>query len=224
LYAAAVEGVSPEIQAQIDKEKSECAVTLQAIAAKRAVQPQLSKEVVVIGIDDDLYTGAANAAFHEIPELTERHAGAIGVVLVRGRGADLADKMGEAVSKAQSNGLKVRNVVTQLHTKNYAAIKDNKDVVNKLGCILSINANKDLNEHYIQVIRLFDLSLKIAYDYSAEDLSKALSEIMGKPIAADEVADMLAKKILEILPAMTPIKTSEAVNAYKAVKQALASL
>ncbi|MBN1526019.1 MAG: hypothetical protein JW919_00335 [Candidatus Omnitrophica bacterium] len=214
-----------DIESQIVTEKNELAETLSKITVRRATDAQFKKGVVIIAVDDNLYAGAANSAIIELPKLADRSGEAVGVIVVRGRGEALTGAIADAAQKAEAKGLKVRNIVTQLSSKTYAAIKDKKEIVDKLGVLLSVNAqSKDLNSHYIQILRLFDLSLKIAYDFKPEDISDTLSKIIGKPVSVEDIGAMLANRIMEILPVMQPIDTSTAVEAYKAVKQALISL
>ena len=119
-------------------------------------------------------------------------------------------------------GLKVRAVVSQLNSNASNAARDQ---LARLGTVLNIDVQgKDLDRYYMQIIRLFDLTFKIAYDFSPKDIGVTLSRITGRTIAVDDVLSMLAKRIIEILPTMRPIDVSVAVEAYKAVRQALTSL
>lgn len=210
---------SPEvINMMIEKEKSELESTL-----KNSMQKADIKDgVVIVALDDDLYKGYANQAITELPTMIERNASPGAVVTVRGKGNELAANIAAATQKIEAEGLKVRNIVTQLNSNTWSGAKDE---LARLGTVLSVDLQgKTLDDHYIQVLRLFDLSIKIAYEFKPEDIGSTLSRITGKSVSIEDVMNMLAQKILEILPEMRPIDTSTAVEAYKAVRAALISL
>jgi len=232
-YAASAALELPdEIDSWIAAERAECAKTIESVQSKRATGTNLRGGVVIIAIDNALYTGVANSALNGIRELAQEHFEDTGVMLVRGDSKTLNDEIAKAITAAQAKGMTVLNVVTQLNAKTYAAVKDNKDLLEKLGYVLSINtsAGETLPKNkapYIQMIRLFDLSLKIAYRSRAEDdegIRQTLSRILAKDVAMENVAQMLAKKILEILPAIKAIDSSDAVNTYNAIRTVFASL
>lgn len=231
--AARLGGAGDELSAEIAAEQAELAGILDRIRASRATNTQLSKEVIIIALDSDLYTGDKNLDLVELTKMAERTAEHAGVMVVRGKASDLPNNVAAAAQQAAARGLKVRNIVTQLNSKTYDALKDKKETINKLGTILSVNANSadakvrsgnPKQENYLPVMRLFALSLEIAYDRDPADISATLSRIIGKEVSVEDLGAMLVNRLLEILPRILPIDTSSVPETYRAVKQALISL
>jgi len=227
-------GGADDLTVQIAAEQKELGETVDKIQARRATNTQLKNDVVIIAIDSDLYTGDKNLDLVELTKLAERTMEHVGVVVVRGKAADLPGDIAVAAQLVVSKGLKVRSIVTQLNSKTYDKVKGEKEVVDKLGTILSINASsadekvkaKNPNqENYLPVMRLFALSLQIAYKLEPEDISITLSRIIGgEPVSVGDLNAMLVNRILEILPRIAAINTSSVRETYMAVKQALISL
>ncbi len=210
-----------DVKALIEEEKKEAEVTLEA-SMRRA---DVDDGVVIIATDDNLYKGPANAAVTKWPATINKNAKPGTVVVVRGKGAELEANIKDAIERIGGEG-KVRKIVTQLSADVDTITKEKiVNIIKDRSVILSIDLKgKSLDEHYLQVIRLFNLSFQIAYDFDADSISLTLSRIMGQSISIDEVMTMLAEKIIRILPRLEKIDTSTAAEAYKAVRQALVAL
>ncbi|MFA6079504.1 MAG: hypothetical protein WC779_07160, partial [Candidatus Omnitrophota bacterium] len=210
-----------DVKALVEEEKKEAEVTLEA-SMRRA---DVDDGVVIIATDDNLYKGPANAAVTKWPATINKNAKPGTVVVVRGKGAELEANIKDAIERIGGEG-KVRKIVTQLSADVDNITKEKiVNIIKDRSVILSIDLKgKSLDEHYLQVIRLFNLSFQIAYDFDADSISMTLSRIMGQAVSIDQVMNMLAEKIIRILPRLEKIDTSTAAEAYKAVRQALVAL
>jgi hypothetical protein len=95
-----------------------------------------------------------------------------------------------------------------------------------LGKILNVQTDGRL---YMPIIGMYDLALKIAYDFEPEKLAECLNRIAlntatGQPFTPEEVADFLRKGLIPVLPRIGPVDTNEAAAAYKAAQAVLQAL
>lgn len=209
-----------EVEALIAEESAELAQVLGVAAATAKVEDG----VVILSIQNKLYEGKANAAMLQLAPALERHMARGTIVIARGdTPAELAEDVRRLSAIAKDKQLKIRNVVSQIDHADVADIAGSDRTV--LGSILDLDlAGKSLDQNYLQIIRIFKLSIQVAYKFSNEEIAKTLSAITGQTIPPGAIDEMVRKGIFYILPRIVPMDGSAAVEAYKAVRQALVSL
>lgn len=225
VYPSRPEAERPEmtledIKRVVDEETAGLAKTVEATA--KIANP--ADGVVILAVDDNIYS-RFNFALALVQELGRRIARPDSIIIVKDKGEKLAGAVTGQVRELERKGIKVRKIVTQLNAQMPQAVRD--DLASR-GIVLNIDLKgKSLLNNYMQIIRLFDLSLKIAYSNRPaedKDIIKTLSKIMNYELSAAEFARMIMGNVWNILPALGPVKESTLSEGYKAAKQAVSSL
>jgi hypothetical protein len=233
---AAVKGEMPETVTTADerleliKEKynitSDIKELVDTLTVLRVSKGITAARKVVLAYDTGLDPKSNTATVAKaVEDVLNEYLGKNAVIVVRGTGKDLLDRVRTAVDPIEKSGEKVFVVTLASDTTlNTSVISQNEQ--KELGKIINV---KNKGDKHIQVAGLFDLALRVAYELGDESILRCLNRIAVNPnntmgFTKDDLDELLKKGVISILPRIQRIDTSEAVEAYNAASQVLKSL
>lgn len=200
---------------------------------------EADKGVVIVAYDTGMTkhdtNGKPDAATQPVAkeaiDLVDQTLGDKIVVNVTGTGAGLLESINSAMQTVSDSGLKLRSVVVMAGNQTMQDVSTGKNIGDELINLAEANNGKVLNilddqARIIPVAALYELAIIVGFRLD-EKLPACLSSI-GIALGADNMpidpAKFFTERIIRILPAIGPVKTSDQVQAQKAAQAALRSL
>ncbi|HPM43380.1 MAG TPA: hypothetical protein PLV52_06080, partial [Candidatus Omnitrophota bacterium] len=213
---------------------------LETLSQIRMTPGEAEKGVVIIASD----TGMTRTKPGEKPEvntqdvfkvaadLTGEMLGEKLVVNVRGTGQGLVDAINTAVSSISGKNIKVRSVITLAGTDTATRFGNELQNVHENAKVLNI---EDTQGMLIPVAALYELALAIGFELGDIKILNCFNRIglvldaNGERIDimaldSNKLRELLAKKIIRILPVIRAVNTADHVAAQAAARRALVSL